>query len=195
MPRRPTASAPSRCARPIASSTISRCATARSFGDCRPGTRSSSPRTRRSCAPTAIPEIRKKLHAEAVEFKLDTPPPGICRSWWDYMEVQTAALPKNKALEGKTVGQIAQDAGQGRHRRLPRPRRRREPRHRVPARRDQCRRSGNGANPDLSERHHRPLGRRRACPVPERLRLQHPAAFANGCARSRSCHWSRRCAG
>jgi N-acyl-D-amino-acid deacylase len=59
------------------------------------------------------PEIRKKLHAEAVEFKVDTPPPGICRTWWDYMEVQTAILPKNKVFEGKTVGQIAQMQGKG----------------------------------------------------------------------------------
>ena len=54
------------------------------------------------------PEIRKKLHAEAVEFKVDTPPPGICRTWWDYMEVQTAVLQKNKVFERKTVGEIAQ---------------------------------------------------------------------------------------
>ena len=59
------------------------------------------------------PEIRKKLQAEAVEFKVDTPPPGICRTWWDYMEVQTAVLPKNKVFEGKTVGQIAQIQGKG----------------------------------------------------------------------------------
>ena len=59
------------------------------------------------------PEIRKKLHAEAVEFKVDTPPPGICRTWWDYMEVQHAVLPKNKHFEGKTVGQIAQMQGRG----------------------------------------------------------------------------------
>jgi N-acyl-D-amino-acid deacylase len=59
------------------------------------------------------PEIRKKLHAEAVEFKVETPPPGICRSWWDYMEVQSAVLPKNKQFEGKTVGQIAQMQGKG----------------------------------------------------------------------------------
>jgi N-acyl-D-aspartate/D-glutamate deacylase len=59
------------------------------------------------------PEIRKKLHAEAVEFKVDTPPPGICRTWWDYMEVQTAVLPKNKVFEGKTVGEIAKMQGKG----------------------------------------------------------------------------------
>jgi N-acyl-D-amino-acid deacylase len=59
------------------------------------------------------PEIRKKLHAEAVEFKVDTPPPGICRTWWDYMTVQTAVLPKNKGLEGKTVGEIAKMQSKG----------------------------------------------------------------------------------
>jgi N-acyl-D-amino-acid deacylase len=59
------------------------------------------------------PEIRKKLHAEAVEFKVETPPPGICRTWWDYMEVQTAVLPKNKVFEGKTIGQIARMQGKG----------------------------------------------------------------------------------
>ena len=59
------------------------------------------------------PEIRKKLHAEAVEFKVDTPPPGICRTWWDYMTVQTAVLPKNKVFEGKTVGELAKMQGKG----------------------------------------------------------------------------------
>jgi N-acyl-D-aspartate/D-glutamate deacylase len=59
------------------------------------------------------PEMRKKLHTEAVEFKVDTPPPGICRTWWDYMEVQTAVLPKNKVFEGKTVGEIAKMQGKG----------------------------------------------------------------------------------
>src|SRR6516225_6498873 len=59
------------------------------------------------------PEMRKTLHTEAVEFKVDTPPPGICRTWWDYMEVQAAVLPKNKVFEGKTVGEIAKMQGKG----------------------------------------------------------------------------------
>jgi N-acyl-D-amino-acid deacylase len=59
------------------------------------------------------PETRKKLHAEAVEFKVDTPPPGICRTWWDYMTVQTAVLPKNKVFESKTVGELAKMQGKG----------------------------------------------------------------------------------
>src|SRR5262245_20982743 len=59
------------------------------------------------------PEVRKKLHAEAVEFKLEKMPPGICRTWWDYMIVQHAALPKNQNLVGKTIGEIAKMQGKG----------------------------------------------------------------------------------
>ncbi|MGH7247833.1 MAG: amidohydrolase family protein, partial [Pseudomonadota bacterium] len=61
----------------------------------------------------ADPEVRKKLHAEAVEFKVATPPPGICTTWWDYMVLQTAVLPKNKKYEGKTLGEIAKMQGKG----------------------------------------------------------------------------------
>ena len=57
------------------------------------------------------PAVRAKLHAEAVEFKVNTPPPGISRTWWDYMTVQEVVLPKNKPLIGKTVGQIAKAQG------------------------------------------------------------------------------------
>jgi N-acyl-D-amino-acid deacylase len=57
--------------------------------------------------------IRKKLHDEAVEFKIDFNPAGICRTWWDYMTVQHAVLPKNKSLEGMTVGEIAKAQGKG----------------------------------------------------------------------------------
>src|SRR5437867_5663262 len=61
----------------------------------------------------ADPEVRRKLHAEAVEFKVDRPPAGICTTWWDYMVLQTAVLPKNKQYEGKTLGQIAKAQGKG----------------------------------------------------------------------------------
>ena len=61
----------------------------------------------------ADPEIRKKLHDEAVEFKLDFTPTGISRTWWDHVTVQQTVLAKNKGLEGKTVGQIAKEQGKG----------------------------------------------------------------------------------
>ncbi|TMK09311.1 MAG: hypothetical protein E6G72_11720, partial [Alphaproteobacteria bacterium] len=60
----------------------------------------------------ADPEVRKKLHEEAVEFK-NGPAIGICSTWWDYMVVQTTVLPKNKWMEGKTVGEIAKTQGKG----------------------------------------------------------------------------------
>ena len=68
---------------------------------------------RREMRAYSDPEVRKKLHAEAVEFKVDTDPPGISRTWWDYMTVQHAELPKNKGLVGKTVGEIAKMQGKG----------------------------------------------------------------------------------
>jgi N-acyl-D-aspartate/D-glutamate deacylase len=60
----------------------------------------------------ADPAVRKQLHDEAVEFK-SGPAIGICSTWWDYMVLQTAVLPKNKQYEGKTVGQIAKAQGKG----------------------------------------------------------------------------------
>ncbi len=60
----------------------------------------------------ADPEVRRKLHDEAVEFK-SGPAIGICSTWWDYMVLQVAMLPKNKEYEGKTVGQIAKSQGKG----------------------------------------------------------------------------------
>src|SRR5438045_7733959 len=60
----------------------------------------------------ADPEVRKKLHAEAIEFK-NGPAIGICSTWWDYMVLQTAVLPKNKQFEGKSLGEIAKTQGKG----------------------------------------------------------------------------------
>jgi N-acyl-D-amino-acid deacylase len=60
----------------------------------------------------ADPEVRKKLHGEAVEFK-GGPAIGICSTWWDYMVVQTTVLEKNKWMEDKTLGEIAKAQGKG----------------------------------------------------------------------------------
>jgi N-acyl-D-amino-acid deacylase len=60
----------------------------------------------------ADPDIRKKLHAETVDF-VHGQPPGLSRTWWDYMELQTAVLPKNKWMEGKTLGAIAKAQNKG----------------------------------------------------------------------------------
>ena len=60
----------------------------------------------------ADPDVRKQLHDEAIEFK-NGPAIGICSTWWDYMVVQTVVLDKNKWMEGKTLGQIAEAQGKG----------------------------------------------------------------------------------
>ncbi|MFZ2007647.1 MAG: amidohydrolase family protein [Stellaceae bacterium] len=60
----------------------------------------------------ADPEVRKKLHDEAIEFK-NGPAIGICSTWWDYMVVQTTVLEKNKWMEGKTLGEIAKAQDKG----------------------------------------------------------------------------------
>ncbi len=60
----------------------------------------------------ADPEVRKKLHEEAIEFK-NGPAIGICSTWWDYMVLQTAVLPKNQQYEAKTLGEIAKAQGKG----------------------------------------------------------------------------------
>ncbi|HYU12443.1 MAG TPA: amidohydrolase family protein, partial [Stellaceae bacterium] len=60
----------------------------------------------------ADPEVRRKLHDEAVEFK-GGPAIGLCSTWWDYMVVQNVVLPKNKWMEGKTIGQIAKEQKKG----------------------------------------------------------------------------------
>src|SRR5437879_1101116 len=60
----------------------------------------------------ADPEVRKQLHDEAVEFK-GGPAIGICSTWWDYMVLQHAVLPKNQQYENKTVGEIAKAQGKG----------------------------------------------------------------------------------
>ena len=60
----------------------------------------------------ADPEVRRKLHQEAVEFN-SGPAIGICSTWWDYMVLQTAVLEKNKQYENMTLGQIAKAQDKG----------------------------------------------------------------------------------
>jgi len=60
------------------------------------------------------PAVRRKLHEEVVEHKgTKLPAAGYSLKWWDYMWVEEPKLPKNKALKGKTIGQLAKDQGKG----------------------------------------------------------------------------------
>ncbi|HTT81145.1 MAG TPA: amidohydrolase family protein, partial [Stellaceae bacterium] len=60
----------------------------------------------------ADPDIRKQLHAEAIDF-VHGPAIGLSRTWWDYMVVQHAVLPQNQWMEGKSLGAIAEAQGKG----------------------------------------------------------------------------------
>jgi N-acyl-D-aspartate/D-glutamate deacylase len=58
----------------------------------------------------ADPEIRTKLHEEAVVNKPDSAV-GISKTWWNYIWVNEPALEKNKWMQFKSIGQIAEKEG------------------------------------------------------------------------------------
>ena len=129
----------------------------------------------------ADPQVRDKLHAEAVERSVPISGAiGFSKTWWDYMWVNEPALEKNKPLQFKTIGEIAKDAEQAGDRRVPGPGGRGEVGDALPPGREQHRRRGGQADPDLSERVHRVGRRRRARAVPRRLWLHHAAARRMG---------------
>ena len=58
----------------------------------------------------ADPEIRAKLHEEAVVNKPDSAV-GISKTWWNYIWVNEPVLDKNKWMQFKSIGQIAEQEG------------------------------------------------------------------------------------
>src|SRR5256885_12591716 len=58
----------------------------------------------------ALPIFRAKLHEEAVVNKPDTAV-GISKTWWNYIWVNEPALEKNKWMQFRSVGQIAETEG------------------------------------------------------------------------------------
>jgi N-acyl-D-amino-acid deacylase len=60
----------------------------------------------------ADPEIRAKLHEEAVVNKPDAAV-GISKTWWNYIWVNEPVLEKNKWMQFKSVGQIAEAQKKG----------------------------------------------------------------------------------
>jgi N-acyl-D-amino-acid deacylase len=58
----------------------------------------------------ADPEIRTKLHEEAVVNKPDSAV-GISKTWWNYIWVNEPVLEKNKWMQFKSIGQIAEKQG------------------------------------------------------------------------------------
>jgi len=58
----------------------------------------------------ADPEIRAKLHEEAVVNKPESAV-GFSKTWWNYMWVNEPVLEKNKWMQFKSIGQIAEKQG------------------------------------------------------------------------------------
>jgi N-acyl-D-amino-acid deacylase len=60
----------------------------------------------------ADPEIRAKLHEEAIVNKPDAAV-GISKTWWNYIWVNETVLEKNKWMQFKSIGQIAEAQKKG----------------------------------------------------------------------------------
>ncbi len=59
------------------------------------------------------PEVRARLHAEAVEWSVDAPDANVSRNWYDYTWVDEPVLEKNSSLKGKSIHEIAREQGKG----------------------------------------------------------------------------------
>jgi len=59
------------------------------------------------------PEVRRKLHTEAVAWAIDVPEANVARNWYEYMWVGEPVLAKNMGLKGKSIGEIANEQGKG----------------------------------------------------------------------------------
>ena len=59
------------------------------------------------------PEVRKRLHDEAVEWKADIPSRNVALNWYDYIWVEEPVLSKNQGLKGKTINEVASEQGKG----------------------------------------------------------------------------------
>jgi N-acyl-D-aspartate/D-glutamate deacylase len=59
------------------------------------------------------PEVRKKLHEEAVEWSGDVPAINLAPNWYEHMFVAGPVLEKNAWMRDKTLSEIAQAQGKG----------------------------------------------------------------------------------
>ena len=59
------------------------------------------------------PEVRKKLHDEAVEWTSEMPGSNLARNWYDHMWVAEPVLEKHRWMQGKTIREIAREQEKG----------------------------------------------------------------------------------
>jgi N-acyl-D-aspartate/D-glutamate deacylase len=59
------------------------------------------------------PEVRKKLHAEAVEWTAEMAGSNLARHWYDHMWVAQPVLEKHQWMKGKTIREVAREQEKG----------------------------------------------------------------------------------
>jgi len=59
------------------------------------------------------PEVRKKLHDEAVEGTAEMSGSNLARNWYDHMWVAEPVLAKNQWMKGKTIREVAREQDKG----------------------------------------------------------------------------------
>jgi N-acyl-D-aspartate/D-glutamate deacylase len=59
------------------------------------------------------PEVRQKLHDEAIEWKGMLPAANIAKNWYEHMWVAEPVLEKNKWMRGRTLSEIAKQQDKG----------------------------------------------------------------------------------
>ena len=59
------------------------------------------------------PEVRQKLHQEAIEWTANVTEVNVARNWYEYLWVETPVLAKNQGLKGKTIAEVAREQGKG----------------------------------------------------------------------------------
>ncbi len=57
------------------------------------------------------PQVRDKLHEEAVAWSVEVREANIAKNWYEYMWVDEPVLAKNSGLKGKSIIEIAQEQG------------------------------------------------------------------------------------
>jgi N-acyl-D-aspartate/D-glutamate deacylase len=59
------------------------------------------------------PDVRKKLHEEAVEWSTNAPAINLARNWYEHMWVAEPVLDKNQWMKGKTLREVARAQDKG----------------------------------------------------------------------------------
>jgi N-acyl-D-aspartate/D-glutamate deacylase len=59
------------------------------------------------------PDVRKKLHEEAIDWQGMLPASNLARNWYEHMWVAEPVLEKNQWMRGKTLSEIAKQQDKG----------------------------------------------------------------------------------